>query len=28
LLKRKLTDIAHGNIKVDYKMIFPVRKKK
>ncbi len=28
LLKRKLQDISTGNIKVDYKMIFPVQKKR
>ena len=28
LLKRKLTDIANGNIDVGYKMIFPGKKKK
>ena len=28
LLKRRLNDITTGNIKVDYKMIFPVQKKK
>jgi peptide deformylase len=28
LLKRRLNDIATGNIEVAYKMIFPVRKKK
>lgn len=28
LLKRKLNDISTGNIKVDYKMIFPAKKKK
>ncbi len=27
LLKRKLTDITFGNIKVDYRMKFPLRKK-
>jgi peptide deformylase len=27
LLKRKLNDIAKGNIEVDYKMIFPLQKK-
>ncbi len=27
LLKRKLTDISKGNIKVDYRMIFPSKKK-
>jgi peptide deformylase len=27
LLKRKLLDISHGNIEVDYKMIFPLKKK-
>jgi len=28
LLKRKLNDISKGNIDVDYKMIFPIKKKK
>lgn len=28
LLKRKLTDITSGNIEVDYKMIFPMKKNK
>ena len=28
LLKKKLNDIMSGNIEVDYKMIFPVKKKK
>lgn len=28
LLKRKLTDISKGNVDVDYKMIFPLLKKK
>ena len=28
LLKRKLTDISKGNIKVDYKMLFPIKKTK
>jgi peptide deformylase len=28
LLKKKLIDIANGNIEVDYKMIFPGKKKK
>jgi peptide deformylase len=28
LLKRKLQDITKGNIKVDYKMLFPVQKKR
>ena len=28
LLKRKLTDISKGNIKVDYEMLFPLKKAK
>lgn len=28
LLKRRLSDISKGNIKVDYKMIFPINKKR
>ncbi|MDD2963165.1 MAG: peptide deformylase [Bacteroidales bacterium] len=28
MLKRKLSDISHGNIKVDYRMIFPINKKR
>jgi hypothetical protein len=27
LLKKKLNDITNGNIEVDYKMIFPGKKK-
>jgi len=28
LLKRKLQDITKGNVKVDYKMLFPIQKKR
>lgn len=28
MLRRKLSDISHGNIKVDYRMIFPIHKKR
>lgn len=28
MLRRKLSDISHGNIKVDYRMIFPINKRR
>lgn len=28
MLRRKLSDISHGNVKVDYRMIFPINKKR
>ncbi|HAQ64448.1 MAG TPA: peptide deformylase [Bacteroidales bacterium] len=28
MLRRKLSDISHGNIKIDYRMIFPINKKR